>query len=111
MKSRSRKSQIEARKIAKDRIRSLLENADDVFKEDNKLADRYIHLARKMAMKHNVRMPADLKRKFCSHCYSYLRPGINCRIRSNDGMMVYYCLNCKKFMRFPYLKEKSKQNN
>ncbi|MDP6642022.1 MAG: ribonuclease P protein component 4 [Candidatus Nanoarchaeia archaeon] len=86
--------------IAKERINSLFEQADKTFKKNPKLSDRYITLARKIAMKSRVRIPRELKRKFCKHCYHYLKSGVNLRIRTKDKKVVYYCLDCKKYMRF-----------
>ena len=83
----------------------MFEEADSVFSKDKKLANRYIRLARKIAMKFNLRMPRGYKRKFCKHCYSYLKPGVNLRVRTKDGKVIYYCLECKKFMRFPVSKK------
>ena len=88
--------------IAKERISELFKQAGDVFDEDPKLANRYVELARKISMKIKVKIPASLKRKFCKHCYCYLAPGKNCRVRTHEGKVVYYCQQCKKYMRFPY---------
>ena len=87
---------------AKERIQELFKQADAIFDEDPKLSDRYVTIARKISMKFKVRIPPQLKRKFCKHCYCFLKPGKNCRIRTHEGKVVYYCQNCKKFMRFPY---------
>ena len=106
MKKKYNKKPKEQRNIAKERINALFKQARDIFKEDNKLADRYVHLARKIAMKFKVRIPPNLQRKFCKHCYKYLFPGINARIRMNKGKVVYYCQNCKKYMRFPHITKK-----
>jgi len=92
-------------KIAKERIDILFKKADDVFDEDRVLADRYVTLARKISMKFKIRIPSILKRKFCPHCYKYLRPGVNLRVRLNQSRLVYCCLECKHFWRMPYLKE------
>jgi ribonuclease P protein subunit RPR2 len=88
--------------IAKERIQELFRQAEEVFDEDPKLADRYVELARKISMKIKVRIPSSLKRKFCKHCYCFLKPGKNCRVRTHEGKVVYYCQKCKKYMRFPY---------
>jgi ribonuclease P protein subunit RPR2 len=106
MKKRYSKKPVEQRRIAKERIDILFRQAKDVFKEDSKLSDRYVELARKIAMKYKVRIRAELKRRFCKHCYKYLMPGVNCRVRMHNGKVVYYCFNCKRFMRFPHIKEK-----
>ncbi|MBI5391698.1 ribonuclease P [Candidatus Woesearchaeota archaeon] len=67
---------------------------------NSKLADKYVKLARKLAMKFNLPLPRELKRKFCNHCYTYFQDG-NYRVRTRDKNVVYYCLTCKKYMRFP----------
>lgn len=102
------KSKSEQR-IALERIEILFNEAEKAFCADKKLADSYVAKARKIAMKYNVKMPRELKRKFCKHCYSYLKPGINLRVRTHKGKVVYYCMSCKEYMRFPYTKEKNKK--
>lgn len=92
--------------IATERVKHLISFADEVFSKDPKRADHYIELARKVAMKARIRIPSNFKKRFCKHCYSFLKPGINCRVRTRNNKVVYYCLNCKKYMRFPFLKEK-----
>lgn len=96
------KKAAEIRKIALERVIVLFKQAKERFKENSKLSDRYVALARKIAMKYKIRIPRELKRKFCKHCYGYLLPSINCRVRTREGKVVYYCFSCKKYMRFPY---------
>ena|SRR3989338_7675138 len=102
MKGKYREKPKGQQKIAKERIEVLFKEAKNMFKEDPKLSDRYVYLARKIAMKYKVRIPSTLKRKFCKHCYKYLMPSVNCRVRVQRGKVVYYCLSCKKFTRLPY---------
>lgn len=94
----------ESKKIAKERIKRLFDKADQRFNDDPSLANRYVTLARKLAMKYKIRIPSELRRKFCKHCYKYLRPGVNLRTRTREGKLVYYCLECKKFWRKPISK-------
>jgi len=101
----SRKSK-KQKELVLERIEILFKEAKEAFKKDPKLSNRYVKLARELAMKYKVRIPRELKRRFCKHCYSYLMPSVNVRIRTRNGKVVYYCLSCKKYMRFPYLKEK-----
>jgi ribonuclease P protein subunit RPR2 len=89
MKGKAKKDIVEFFKLAK-----------SSFKLDRKKANLYVHKARKLAMKHNIRLSSSVKKRFCKHCYSYLVPGENCRIRTRAGKIVYYCLECKKYMRF-----------
>ncbi len=103
------------KQIALERIKILFEQAEKIAKEDPSLANRYVYLARKISMKAKVRIPRELKRRFCKHCYVYFIPGVNYRVRIQRGKVVYYCFNCKKYMRFPYVKEqkakRSSKNN
>jgi len=101
----SKKSrQLSNKKIAAERIETLFKQAKDAFQKDPSLSNRYVTLGRKLSMKYKVRIPSELKRQFCKHCYKFLMPGKNCRVRSKDGKMVYFCMNCKKFTRLPYRK-------
>ena len=88
------------KRIAKERITKLFEEAEGAYKENHGLANRYVRLARKIQMKYKVRMPPELRRKFCKHCLHFLVPSKNCRIRLQKDHIVYYCLDCKKFTRF-----------
>lgn len=89
------KNKQEIKKIALDRIKQLFREAS----KNLKMADRYVELARKISMKNNVRIPKEFKRKFCRHCYRYFKTG-NYRVRTRNKMVVYSCLDCKKFTRF-----------
>jgi len=90
------KQQIEYRRIAKERIAVLFKEADEVFEKNQKLANRYVELARKIAM----------KTRFCKHCHSLFRHGVNCRVRTGKNSVIYHCYNCKKSLRIPFVREK-----
>ncbi|MBW2988298.1 ribonuclease P [Candidatus Woesearchaeota archaeon] len=83
------------------RVEHLFDEADMVFAKDKQLANRYIALARRLAMRVNLRLPSHLKRRYCKFCYSYLKPGINLTVRLNNGKLVYYCHECKHHFRMP----------
>jgi ribonuclease P protein subunit RPR2 len=100
MKRRYRQKPASQKKIASERIEILFKEADKAFKKDQALANRYVTLARKISMRYKVPIPRVLKRKFCKHCYKYLMPGVNCRVRTKKGKVIQYCLNCKKYRRF-----------
>ena len=82
------------------RIRELFRQADKVFDQDPGLSNRYVELARKISMKYKVRIPSELKKRFCKHCHRFLVPGENCNVRLSKGRIVYTC-ECGKHMRFP----------
>ena len=89
-----------ARKEALEKIRTLFSEARIQFPKNSSLANRYVKLAREISMKFKVKIPRELKRKFCKYCYHYLVPGKNCRVRIYKSRVIYYCFDCKKFMRF-----------
>ncbi len=88
-------------KIAKKRIEFLFKHAKEVFKEDSKFSDKYVKIARRIAMKYKIRLSSSIKKRFCKHCHKYLMPGVNCRIRLHKHRLIYYCLSCKHYMRHP----------
>ena len=100
MKRRYKLKPIKERSIAIQRIRLLFRLAEDKFHNEPDLSDRYVELARKISMKYKVRIPRELKRRFCKHCYSSLKPGRNLRIRIHKSRVIYYCLRCRNYMRF-----------
>lgn len=89
------------KEIAKERINILFSEAEKVFPQNKALANRYVTLARKIAMKVKIRIPPELKRRFCRYCYKYLLPGVNARVRTRGGKVIISCFECKKFLRIP----------
>ncbi len=87
-------------------ISLLFDEAENAFKTSPKTADRNVRRARRLAMKHKIRLPTTLKRRFCKNCHRFLMPSVNCRVRLSGGKVVYFCLNCKSYMRLPYTCEK-----
>ncbi len=79
----------------------------ELFKQAEKIANRYITIARKIAMKSRIKIPPSLKRKFCKHCYKYLTPKTS-RIRIRNHQVIIYCENCKKYTRIPIKQKKYK---
>ncbi len=92
------------KEIALQRIKILFRQAEEIFPKNKALANRYVSLARKIAMKVHATIPQELKRRMCKHCYGYLKAGVNARIRTRDGKVIISCLECKKFMRIPIKK-------
>lgn len=89
--------------IAKKRINFLFQLAKQNAKNGRfDLADRYVYLARKLSMRYRTPVPNEFKRSYCKHCYSYLLPIINCRIRIHQGKIIIHCNNCQKFTRIPF---------
>lgn len=95
-----KKDKYKSKKEVLEIVKNLFKLAKIVFRDNPKLANRYVKLARKNAMSVNLRISNELRKKFCKHCDSYLVPGKNCRVRLHKNRIIYYCFNCKKYMRF-----------
>jgi ribonuclease P protein subunit RPR2 len=95
--------------IGMERIQRLFSLADKEFSKNPSRSHRYVSLARKIAMRYNIRLPPELKRRYCKKCYKYLKPSINCRVRTSakQRAVTVACLECGHVMRHPYRKEKS----
>ncbi len=92
--------------IAKERIGILFDEAEKRAKKgDYDLQRRYVRLAKLIGMRYNVKIPTDLKRKYCRHCYTFLFP--KSRVRTKDGIVTIKCFNCGRKIRYP-TKEKRK---
>ena len=81
-------------------VQDFFDQAARVLARDPNKANELVADARRVAMKARIRLTREQKRLFCTHCYAYLVPGVNLRVPTRSGMVVYSCLCCKKFMRF-----------
>lgn len=88
-------------KIAKARIVFLFRLAKEHFKQDSSLSDKYVKMARRIAMKYKIRLPSSLKKRLCKNCHRYLVPGANARVRLHKHRLIYYCMACKHHTRLP----------
>jgi ribonuclease P protein subunit RPR2 len=95
--------------IGRERIERLFSLAQKEFSKNPQRSQSYVQLARKIAMRYNIRLPPELKRQYCKKCYKYLKPSINSRVRTNPKQraVTVTCLECGHIMRYPYRKEKS----
>jgi len=94
------------KKIARERINILFREAEINFPIRKDRSNRYVELARKIGMRYKVRIPRKYKRRICPHCYSYLKPGVNCIVRldSKNRCVVWHCKEYGKDKRYPYRK-------
>ena len=102
MKKKFKGTKNQQRKLALNEITLILNKAKEVFDRKPDLAHKYAKKARRTALKYKLKLPLEFKRRICKNCHSFLVPGRNLRVRTHKGHVVYYCLNCKKFMRFGY---------
>ena len=104
--SRKRSVKDDSKAIAAERIERLFELAEQASKKRPELADRYVKLAWKIATRYNVRLPANLKRKFCRKCLSFLILGASCRVRIQSGCVTITCLRCGHAVHQPFKPKK-----
>lgn len=100
MKFRKKKQEL-SKKIAAERIERLFDLAEKNAGTHPERTQRYVSLARLIAMRYRVPLGAENKRRLCKYCYTYLAPGNNCRMRLKNGCLVTTCLACGRQMHYP----------
>ncbi|MEM2026461.1 MAG: ribonuclease P [Candidatus Bathyarchaeia archaeon] len=103
--------------IALNRIKRLFNLAIEAFNERPDLSQRYVEIARKIAMRARIHLPKEYHLLICRRCKKFIFPGISSRIRlqpRREPHIVITCLYCGGYMRIPVkkgvrnAKEKSK---
>ncbi|MHA1792460.1 MAG: ribonuclease P protein component 4 [Promethearchaeota archaeon] len=106
------KKQRQSNKIAKERIAILFNHVKDNEELSSvknsvgadELAQRYVFIARKLAMRIRKPLPWEYKRYFCRSCNSSLVRGGNVRVRikgkKNNAHVVVTCLTCGRVYRY-----------
>jgi len=98
MKERSKNPA--SKQLARERVDILFSQADRVYAEHPERSNRYVELARKIAMRQRIRIDREHRRRFCHHCSAFLKPGQNMRVRVHRGNVVVTCAACNKKTRF-----------
>ena len=87
-----------AKAIATERIHILISNAlSEVKGGRDKIADHHAYLAKKIAMRLQLRMPYEIRQLYCKSCKRFMTPGKNARVRigrSTIKSIRITCLNC-----------------
>lgn len=86
--------------IALERIAILFDQAY-LNRSNPALANRYVALAREIAMRWRLRMPKEYRCCFCPVCHAYLIPGENHRVRIQHGKIISTCTVCGAISRYP----------
>lgn len=85
----------EAKREAARIASSLVETAVGTAASDPDLARLQAALARRIALKFNVRFDWSLKRFYCHGCKGLLYPGVNARVRLGPGRtLIMTCTDC-----------------
>jgi len=97
-------------RIAIERIKTLFKRAEEAFPSDPNLAQRYVNLARKIAMRTRLSLPIEMRRRVCRYCITFLVPGANSRIRikqRREPHVAITCLKCGETTRIPIRRRNS----
>lgn len=99
MRARAKKPEWQQR-IAGERIRTLFNLAEKELKTYPDRSRRYVELARKISLRYNIRLPKELKRKFCKKCNTILKPGLTSTVRIQSKVLNIKCTRCNKIYRY-----------
>lgn len=89
------------RDVAISRIRTLLTLAQQTAPTKSERSDRYVKLARRIAMRYQVSLPREWRRRVCRGCDGLLVPGRTSRVRVLHGRVSVTCLRCNTIKRYP----------
>lgn len=106
----ARKSKVAS--IALSRIRRLFSLAVEMLETRPDLSQRYVEIARKIAMRTRTRLPKEYRLLVCRHCKKFIFPGVSSRVRlqpRREPHLVITCLYCGKCMRIPLRRRKSEE--
>ncbi|MFQ6088537.1 MAG: ribonuclease P protein component 4 [Candidatus Methanofastidiosia archaeon] len=104
-KVRKQRMRVKALKIMKN-LFLLAEMNFDIHPEGS---HRYVELIRRISMRCRVRIPKEVKRRYCKHCHKFLHPQKNSRVRTRKGKLVIKCLECGGYMRQPFFRERKER--
>jgi ribonuclease P protein subunit RPR2 len=96
-----RRNKGEERDLALGRIRRLFGLAEQAQRERQK-PERYVELARRIAMRYQVSLPTEIRRRVCRACGCLLTPGATARHRVASGRVSVTCLRCGAIKRYPF---------
>jgi ribonuclease P protein subunit RPR2 len=77
---------------ARKQVERLFELAEKMGAREQKLADRYVELARKLASKNRISLRR-YNRKHCRKCSAYFTAK-TLRVRTRPTAVIYTCLKC-----------------
>lgn len=97
-----------ANEIALKRCEKLLHMARGVYGKDKTLAKRYVSLARKISMRHRLKLGNEA---FCKKCGTVFVPGVTLKVRLAKGLRLNTCVSCGVIRRFPFKAGKGRKKD
>lgn len=79
--------------FARSRIEKLLQLAKEYLETDEVLSKRYVTLARRIAMRHRIKLGNKL---FCKKCGILFVFGKTVKARTSKGRVLRICLKCNR---------------
>lgn len=95
-----------SKKQAMHEVLHLFDDAKELAGSDLEESNKRVKKARRIAMKARLRLPKEIKRRFCKKCGTVFIPGKNYRVRSKNKKIIYTCLTCKHIFRFPTIEKR-----
>lgn len=95
------------KEIAQERVEILVAGA--LAEKDVALAGRQAALAKKIAMRHRLRLPYSVRQLFCKNCKEFIVPGRTARVRTGRSNTRAVRITCGK-CGHTYRKVLAKQN-
>ena len=97
------------KKTVSERIERLMSQAKKIFPDHPERSRRYIEMAKKLAMRYNVRLSPEQKSMFCKECLT-LRTTETSTVRTSPTQksVITTCKHCGNVSRKPYRKGNSK---
>ncbi len=86
-------------KIAVERMWRLIELAELQFEAHPKRSKRYTEIISQLSTRFRVRIPLEIKNRFCKHCHNYWKEGTNVTRRWKNESWNSVCGICKKLTR------------
>lgn len=83
-----------------ERLTMLAREATEVGEFDR--SREHVRRARRIAERHRCGLPRELTRFACDRCDVYRRPGVNSRVRLQEGSHVVIRCDCGATARYPY---------
>jgi ribonuclease P protein subunit RPR2 len=87
----------DSKRIALQRIQILFQLAKEAIHDRPDLAERYVEIARRIAMRTRLHLPKEYRLHVCKHCKRFILPGVNSRVRvqpRREPHVVVTCLYC-----------------
>ena len=82
------------KEIATQRILILFDNAVSNARKNPKLAEQQAQIARKISMRFKIKMPWQIRQRFCKKCKKFIVPSISSKVRIGRSNVKSVRITC-----------------